>query len=632
MDRNRKRARASLAGRAALAQLAPLARIIILLAAVLAGGGGLAAPAAATPWRVAPLHGADVRSLAVHPRQPDLVYAGTSAGQLYVSRDGGHHWRDAGEPLPFPGWVVTAVLFDPDRVPDHPDRIWVALRGIWSGGHVASSDDGGRTWVARGEGLADPVYSLARVAGHEGRLYAGTGSGVWGSRDGGVTWKRLTAALPELQKVTSLYVDPAQPETVIAGTWRQAYRSADGGRTWAGVFDGMVLDSEVFSLTPVPGKPGEIWATTCGWVYRTLDGGGKWERFKEGFEERRTPSFAVLTGGRLLAGTVAGLHASDDGGRTWKRVGDPALSILAIAHHAERPDRVLLGTEGSGVWLSNDGARTFQRASDGMTNLRISALAAAGDELLVGVSHAGPISGVYSSTDRGGSFEGLFTPLPTVLDLAVHAGRPYAATERGLYRRLGKDWHRVPETGERRVEQILSDGRQLIVRTAEGLWELAADKFVARPFAHGAPRSATLWDGALWVTGAKGLYRLGRDTNDTIAAPATGRVARLFDRLLLWAPAGAWVRGVGDGPWIPLGEKPTRVIATGDPAYPALLIAGEHAHLYDRRSGGLRAIALPVPARDIAAALVQDGQLLLGTLGYGLLIGELAAEPAAIAP
>lgn len=624
MDRNRKRARTPLAA------LAQLAQKIILTIALLAGG--LAAPAAATPWRVAPLHGADVRSLAVHPRHPDLVYAGTSAGQLYVSRDGGRHWRDAGEPLPFPGWVVTAVLFDPDRVPDHPDRIWVALRGIWSGGHVASSDDGGRTWVARGDGLADPVYSLARVPGREGRLYAGTGSGVWGSRDGGVTWKRLTAALPELAKVTSLYVDPEQPDTVIAGTWRQAYRSADGGRTWAGVFDGMVLDSEVFSLTPVPGKPGEIWATTCGWVYRTLDGGGKWERFKEGFEERRTPSFAVLTGGRLLAGTVAGLHASEDGGRTWKRVGDPALSILVIAHHPERPDRVLLGTEGSGVWLSNDAARTFQRASDGMTNLRISALAATGDELLVAVSHAGPISGVYTSTDRGGSFEGLFTPLPTVLDLAVHAGRPYAATERGLYRRLGKDWHRVPEVGERRVEQLLTDGRQLIVRTSEGLWELAADKFVARAFAHGAPRSATLWDGALWVTGAKGLYRLGRDTNDTIAAPATGRLTRLFDRLLLWAPSGAWVRGGADGPWLPLGEKPTRVIATGDPAYPALLIAGEHAHLYDRRSGGLRAIALPVPARDIAAALVQDGQLLLGTLGYGLLIGELAAEPAAIAP
>ena len=613
------------------------------------GLAGAARPAGAVQiadWRVAPLHGADVRSLAIHPRRPDLIYAGTSAGQLYVSRDGGHSWRDAGASLPFPGWVVSALLFDPDHVPDHPDRLWAALRGIWGSGHVASSDDGGRTWVARGEGLTDPVYSLARVPGREGHLYAGTGSGVWGSRDGGASWRRLTGALPELAKVTSLYVDPDQPDTVIAGTWRQAYRSDDGGRTWAGVFDGMVLDSEVFSLTPVPGRPGEIWATTCGWVYRTLDRGGKWERFKDGFEERRTPSFAVLSDGRLLAGTVAGLHASEDGGRTWQRVGDPALSIAAIAHHPARPGRVLLGTEGSGVWLSNDGARTFQRASEGMSNLRISALAAAGDELLVGVAHAGPISGIYSSPDRGGSFEGLFTPLPTVLDLAVHGGRPYAATERGLYRRLGKDWHRVPEVGERRVEQVLTDGRQLIARAADGLWELQAEKFVPKKLQQGAPRSAALWEGALWVSDAKGLYRLDRETNHLVEAPAAGgRLTRLFDRLLLWTPAGAWVRAaaVPAGPdsaadpagapaWVALGEKPSRVIPTGDPAYPALLIAGENARLYDRRSGRLRPVDLPVPARDVAAALVLEGRLLLGTLGYGLLVGEIAGETAAAAP
>src|SRR6185295_16780460 len=171
-----------------------------------------------------------------------------------------------------------------------------------------------------------------------------TASGVWGTLDGGKSWRRLTADLPEIGKVSSLLVDPLRPATLFAGTWRQAYRSDDGGTTWRGVFDGMVLDSEVFTLTPVPGRPGEIWASTCGWVYRTLDGGGRWERFKEGFEERRTTSFAALPDGRLLAGTVAGLHVSSDGVK-WQRVGDPALSIQAIAFHPARPDRILLGTE-----------------------------------------------------------------------------------------------------------------------------------------------------------------------------------------------------------------------------------------------------------------------------------------------
>ena len=290
--------------------------------------------AASAPWRTLPVWGGDVRTLAISPDDPDVVLAGTSAGQVYRSQNGGLTWSDAGAPLPFPGWVVNALRFDPNRgaaLGGTPPRLWVALFGVWGGGQVAYSDDLGATWSARSQGLPDEaVYTLALVPGREGRLYAATASGVWGTEDGGASWRELTAGVAEMGKVSSLLVDPAQPDTVIAGTWRRAYRSDDGGKTWAGVFEGMVLDSEVFSMTPIAEHPGEIWATTCGWVYHTLDRGGHWERFKDGFIERRTPSFGALPDGRLLAGTVGGLHLSADGGRTWKPVGDPALSIQAI--------------------------------------------------------------------------------------------------------------------------------------------------------------------------------------------------------------------------------------------------------------------------------------------------------------
>ncbi len=600
-----------------------------------------AVPAWAGTWRSLPLWGGDVRSLAVHPDDPDRVFAGTSAGQLYTTRDGGRTWSDAGSPLPFPGWLVSALRFDPNR----PGRLWVSLQGVWGGGHVASSDDLGKTWSSRAAGLPEePVYTIALVPGREGRLYAGTLSGVWGTEDGGGSWRRLTVDLPE-GKVTSLLVDPTQPDTVIAGTWRQAYRSDDGGKTWAGVFSGMVLDSEVFSLTPIPGRPGEIWATTCGWVYHTLDRGGQWERFKEGFEERRTPSFAALPDGKLLAGTVAGLHVSTDGGLTWKRTGDPALSIQAIAWHPKRPDRIFLGTEGSGVWVSDDAAASFHPASEGMANTRVSALAAFGDDLLVGVSSAGPLSGLHVSRDRGRTFDTAgsdFTPLPTVLDFAWHEGRIYAATERGLYERRGAAWFRLKELGESRVEQILIDGPRLVARTAGGLWELRNGTFVELPFAHGAPRSAAFFGGALWVTGGEGVYRLsgiGGSTNDTIAAPvAGGRLYRLQDQLLLWGPGGSWVRTAEGGDWQALTAKASRLLSTGHERWPSLLVSGDTVRLYDREARKFRVIEVPVPARDISAAVIMDGRLMLGTSGYGVLIRELAgdlfpatAEPAAVA-
>src|SRR6185436_11547160 len=117
-----------------------------------------ALPATASGWRSLPLWGGDVRSLAIHPDDPDMVFAGTSAGQLWLTRDAGRSWSNAGSPLPFPGWLVSALRFDPNR----PGRLWVSLQGIWGGGHVAWSDDLGKSWVSRAAGLpAEPVYTLA---------------------------------------------------------------------------------------------------------------------------------------------------------------------------------------------------------------------------------------------------------------------------------------------------------------------------------------------------------------------------------------------------------------------------------------------------------------------------------------
>jgi hypothetical protein len=574
----------------------------------------------APEWQSLPLWGGDVRTLAIDPADPEVVLAGTSAGQVYASHNGGAVWSNAGPALPFPGWVVSALRFDPNR----PSRLWVALFGVWGSGQVAYSDDLGKTWSARSSGLPDePVYTLAMVPGQEGKIYAATLSGVWGTEDGGGSWHQLTAGIEDMGKVTSLLVDPNKPDSVIAGTWRRAYRSDDGGKTWTGIFEGMVLDSEVFSMTPVPERPGEIWATTCGWVYHTVDRGDHWERFKDGFAERRTPSFAALPDGRYLAGTVGGLHLSVDGGRNWKPIGDPALSIQAIAVNPVRPQRVLLATEGSGVWLSDDGAASFHPASEGMSNTRVSALALSGTDLLVGVSNAGPLTGVHVSHGRGKSFDD-FQPLPNVLAFGVHLGRLYAGTERGLFERRGADWFRLKELGESRVEQIAVDGERIAVRTIDGLWDLVGGRFVQRPFKHGPPRSAAFFGDALWVTDASGVYRLTKDANHTVEAPFVGgSLLRLTDQLLLAGPGGAFARPGPEAAWTELTGKPSRLLPTGDARWSAVMVSGDIARLYDREARKLEVLDVPVPARDISAAVVGDGKLYLGTSGYGVLVRKL---------
>src|SRR5712691_5383786 len=98
----------------------------------------LAIPAGAE-WRRAGLFGADVRALIADPGDPDLLYLGTSGGQVYISEDGARSWSSARNGIPFPGYVVDNLVIDRNG------RLWAACWGLWGGSVIAVSDDRGKT-------------------------------------------------------------------------------------------------------------------------------------------------------------------------------------------------------------------------------------------------------------------------------------------------------------------------------------------------------------------------------------------------------------------------------------------------------------------------------------------------------
>jgi photosystem II stability/assembly factor-like uncharacterized protein len=568
-------------------------------------------PAAAVEWRQAALWGGDVRSLAIDPARPERIFAGTSSGQVLASENGGADWAAAGLPVAFPGWVVSDLLLDPEG------RLWAALWGLWgTGGNVYMSADGGITWAERAEGL--PGTQVYRLAAGNGRLFAATRRGVYGSDDDGTNWVHLTGAHPEIEKVSSLLVDGA---TVLAGTWRRAYKSEDGGTSWRGVFAGMVLDSEVFSLQPGP-SAGEVWASTCGWVYRSLDHGVSWRRYQQGMDERRTQAIRVLPNGRLLAGTVAGLYVSDDGGASWSRRTTPELVVATIAHTANRPRRVYLGTEGSGVWVSDDGGDSFRPSNQGLTAARVADLVPlASGELLAAVRHAGPDSGVFSSRDGGLSFTGPGSEMPTVVQLAAAADRPLAATEKGLYERQYGEWRLVSEVGQRRIDQVGSNGGLTVARSGGLLFRRAGERFVPIEAAGAEPRSVAVVGGDLWIgDGAERLWRLAGGVAEPEPPPfAGGRLGSLNRGLLLAGDGGAYLRLDAASPWQPLLAAPSRGLPTGDEAYPLFLLpVGDSARLLERDNLLLHRVSLPVPRQDVTAVAVVGGRLLVATAGHGV--------------
>ncbi|HEV8238362.1 MAG TPA: hypothetical protein VGS57_03230 [Thermoanaerobaculia bacterium] len=538
-----------------------------------------AAPAAAVEvWHSAPLWGGDVTSLAFAPADANIAVAGTAAGNVYVSHDAGATWAPAGATFPMPGWVVTSLQFDPNR----PTRLWAALRGVFGGGAVVRSDDLGRSWETRSQRPDDVVFSLALVPGEDGRLFLGTRSGVWGSTDGGTNWKKLSGGQPELVEVWSLLVHPLHPQTVLAGTYRRAFRSDDGGVTWRGVFEGMVLDSQVFTLNPVPGQPDQVWASTCGWVYKSDDLGERWTRMREGLFERRTPGFTALPSGRLLAGTVSGIYVSDNAGNSWARRTRDDLSALVVAYHPKHPEVVLVGTEGAGVWRSTDGGSSFFPSTHGIAAARVSALAKSRGEVLASVAHGGPIAGIYGVLDGGERAVHELAQIPTVLSLATAGDDAWAATEGGLFARRDGIWQRLPELPATRVEQVVAAEGRVLARTPDATFERRDGRFV--------PIAGT--------------------------AAGAGAAAAPPRELLTAAALGSR--------WRDLAHGKRRVLATGDAQYPAVLIDDQGAHLLVAADRALRPLALPIPPRDVLAAVVDQGRLLLGTSGYGLLYAPLA--------
>jgi photosystem II stability/assembly factor-like uncharacterized protein len=296
----------------------------------------------------------EARAFAVHPREPGVIYAGTQDGP-HRSTDGGEHWERLG--FPDRDAVVWSLAF-------HPANPQVMYAGVAPVG-IYRSEDGGDNWrklpAARSPGHCEMGFPtrVTRIVvdpAAPGLVYAALEvSGVIRSTDGGETWTDLSAPLIRLADAPHLKsrigsdndaegmldshafaVSAAAPGTAFLAVRMGLFRTDDRGATWK--------DIEIGRFSPLtycrdvivsPRDPRVLYACLSvssrgddGSLYRSDDVGRTWRRFDHGMKVRATMMAAAAhprDPARVYCVSRCGqVFGTEDGGKTWSEYPLPA--------------------------------------------------------------------------------------------------------------------------------------------------------------------------------------------------------------------------------------------------------------------------------------------------------------------
>jgi len=170
--------------------------------------------------------------IAVAPSDPNRIYTGSQAGQLWMSSDGGQKWTQINDGLP-QFWITSIAVH-----PSDPDTIIVGLSGTGDSqtghpGHIwkcLNASKISRSWLNISGRFRDaipnvPVNTLLIDPDNPARLYVGSDLGFFLSDDGGIHWVDATRSLGlPIVQVNDLKLVPGTGYLMAAtfgrGIWR----------------------------------------------------------------------------------------------------------------------------------------------------------------------------------------------------------------------------------------------------------------------------------------------------------------------------------------------------------------------------------------------------------------------------
>jgi len=411
---------------------------------------------------------------------------------------------------------------------------------------VFLSRDGGKSWEPKSAGLSDRhVYALAAL---DNNLLAGTGDGIFWSRDNAEHWACVS------QQVKGIGTLLATKTGLYAGNSVGLFVSTDVGRTWKntalktcvlkimnmgtklfvgtnnGVFTGTIGDTTWSNAGLATGSVVSLAVSETTvfagvervGVFHSADSGKSWTRYEFDDVPSLEPVIHPSGNSRLgmvclidrpmepvvaVMGSVAfaspwrGVCRSTDGGRNWTL---PCLTFKSRILQLWAFGKTLFAsTIGEGIYRSTDSGTTWKATNVGFSLQNVRTLATSGRVIL-----AGSDAGVYRSTDHGEGWFPANTGLntPSIRCSTRFGRRIYLGTDKGIFcsTDTGMAWRAASSGLESlRVNSLAVSGRLLLAGTDSGLFSSSTPgtRWTRLAF-DGVPVSALATSGEMLVAGS----------------------------------------------------------------------------------------------------------------------------------
>jgi len=367
--------------------------------------------------------GGRVRSIVIDPANSSIILAGSVAGGIWKTTNGGVSWSpktDGADVMP-----ISSMVIDPANnnvVYAGTGEGWSNVDAVYGGG-VYKSTDFGDTWnlLSSTTGTSSFGDVMKIAADPTGNVYAATkdikfsygvghyttSGGLFKSTNGGTSWTEISSA-----NIATNYFNPTDVLPISSTTILYAvnvngsnlggiYRTTDGGTNWTLITSGLPTSNyRRIAFAQDPNSANTVFAvfestdlSTGGdaglkGIYKTTDAGASWIQLTSPPKITSTDSMSYLknqgwydnviavdpnNSSNLYVGGVD-MMKSTDGGASWSQLtywhpyyGTP---VVHADHHAivfdkNNANTIIEGNDG-GIYKTTNGGTSWTNLNNGL--------------------------------------------------------------------------------------------------------------------------------------------------------------------------------------------------------------------------------------------------------------------------